>query len=89
MRTAIITAVCIGLYITAATFVFAGNNAQEQWECHHRWQTICDEDMVALDRGMAAMAALIPPWWIASFFYTGGFHHGFSFDATPHIPPRN
>jgi uncharacterized lipoprotein YmbA len=85
----VVFAVCVGLYLTAATFVFAGNNAQYQWKCHHQWATICDEDMVAQDRGMAAMTALLPPLWVVSFFYTGGFHRGFSFDASPHVPSRN
>jgi hypothetical protein len=85
----VVFAVCVGLYLTVATFVFAGNNAQDQWKCHHQWETICDEDMVARQRWMAAMGALLPPWWVASFFYTGGFHRGFSFDTSPHVPSRN
>jgi hypothetical protein len=89
LPTNVVFAICIALYLTAAAFVFAGTNADEQWNCHHHYTNTCDEGHVAEDRGMAAFMALTPMGWMASFFMTGGFHQGFSFEATPHIPSRD
>ncbi len=81
----ILWSAAIGLYLGLSILVFAGMNAQSQWDCHHRWTNICDEEMVARDRGFDAFVAMALPGWIAGFFATAGFHHGFSLSAEPHI----
>lgn len=72
-------------YMAAALVVFAGMTADSQWRCHHSWPNICDEQMVADDRGAASFIAAFPPCWVIAFFATDGFYRGFSLTATPHI----
>lgn len=76
-------AIVFPLYLTGALLTYAGSNAEQQWGCHHKWHDICDDDMVAKDRGFAAIMAVFPPGWFSTLFYTGFYHHGFSFQSYP------
>lgn len=81
--------VCALIYIGMAILTFSGDNAAFQYDCHHRWNAICDWRMVRRDRTHALLDALIPPWWIMVMISTGFYEDGFSFSATPHVQARD